>query len=166
MRSSPLTLVLLLLASCTGKEPEFGTPIGGGSGTDTPDDTGGDSGDSGADTGDSGDTGAPPEGQGGFEFPGDTVTFTDESGDAEIDLTDVSEEPGSNRDQEFYLILVNTSEEALGYQLRYGAPTGDGEGGAGGPPGAAQGPQGRPVLSAARAKVSAETHSSSGAPLR
>jgi hypothetical protein len=161
MRSSPLTLVVLLLASCTGKEPEFGTPIGGGGGDGTPDDTASDTGDSGGDTGDSGDTGAPPEGQGGFEFPGDSVTFTDESGDAEVDLTDVSEEPGSNRDQEFFLILVNTAEEALGYQLRYGAPSGEGEGGesegsagAGGPP-RASGPAGKPVLSAARAALRA-----------
>ena len=139
--ASPFALIaLLLLAGCTGTEEEFGTPGSGGGGggdddTDVTDDTASD------------DTGELPTDDDTpyFEDPGDSVDFKDDDGDAEVDLTDQSEsDAGSNQDQEFYVVLVNTGSSELGYQLRYDVPTpadtgdaGDGSGGSeGGPEGA------------------------------
>lgn len=137
--TTPTALVALLLAAgCTPDEPDFGYGGGGGSGdeddTDVTDDTA---------TGD--DTGDPVEEDDSpyFEAPGDSVSFKDESGDAEIDLTDQGETPGSNQDQEFFLVIVNTGEQDLGYQLRYDVPSEDdtGDSDAGG----AEGPAPRPA---------------------
>lgn len=131
--ATPFALVaLLLLAGCTGTEEEFGTPSGGGGSededdTDITDDTAAD---------DSGDP-AVDDDTPYFEDPGDSVDFVDDAGDAEIDLTDQSEsDAGSNQDQEFYLVLVNTGQSELGYQLRYDVPTEDDTGDAGGDEGA------------------------------
>ena len=134
--ASPFALVaLLLLAGCTGSDVVIGTPSSGGGSeddddTDVTDDTAAD------DTGDN-----PLDDEvASFEDPGDAVDFVDDAGDAEIDLSDQSEEDaGSNQDQEFFLVLVNTGASELGYQLRYDVPSEDdtdddgGAEGAGGP---------------------------------
>ncbi len=129
-KASPFALVaLLLMAGCSGTEEEFGTPGSGGSSGDQ-DDTGTADDTSTPDT----DTDDPVEDETPyFEDPGDSVDFVDDAGDAEVDLTDQSEtEAGSNQDQEFYLVLVNTGESELGYQLRYDVPSDDDTGDAGG----------------------------------
>jgi hypothetical protein len=125
---SPFALVaLLLLAGCTGADEGFGSPGPGGDSdddedTDVTDDTAAD------------DTGDDPveEDTPTFESPGDSSDFEDDGGDAQIDLTDRSEtDPASNQDQEFFLVLVNTGESELGYQLRYDVPEEDDTGDAG-----------------------------------
>lgn len=129
-KASPFALVaMLLLASCTGTKDEFGTPgSGGGSGDDDDTDVADDTAETDTDTDDPVDDETPY-----FENPGDSVDFVDDAGDAEIDLTDRSEtDAGSNKDQEFFLVLVNTGASELGYQLRYDVPTEDDTGDAGG----------------------------------
>lgn len=170
-KASPFALVaLLLMAGCSNTEEEFGTPGSGGSSGDQ-DDTGTADDTSTPDT----DTDDPIEDETPyFENPGDSVDFVDDEGDAEVDLTDKSEtEAGSNQDQEFYLVLVNTGASELGYQLRYDVPsdddTGDAEG-AGGPvaPRAAPARQGpsefRRNLREAKASGRLGTASPDGAP--
>lgn len=110
-----LTLVGFGLSACADNGNDFspyGSGSAGGDGTDGSDGT------SGTETGDTG--GGPDDVESlGFEMVGDVLQFTDNDGIATVDLTDVSEDPGSNTEQEFYLVLVNTGEDDLGYQLRY-----------------------------------------------
>ena len=111
-----LTLLLGTLSSCSRDEGQLGIGGGGGSSSDGTD--GGDTTDGGDD--DSGYSGQSDDGSSSsFEAPGDIVDFQDDEGVASIDLTDTSDDPGSNRDQEFYMVLVNTGEDELGYRLRY-----------------------------------------------
>ncbi len=147
--TTPTALVALLLAAgCSAKDEPFPVHSGGGSDddedTDVTDDTA-----SGDDTGDPGTEDDTPY----FEAPGDTVTFQDDDGDAEIDLSDRSESPGSNQDQEFFLVIVNTGSDDLGYQLRYDVPSEEDTGDAG-----AEGPApraARPAPPRTRAHASA-----------
>lgn len=110
-----LTLLGMSLVSCTSDDSEFSPYGGGGSSSDGAD---GADGTSGTDTGDTGDDGGTEESD-GFEEPGDVVSYTDEGGIATVDLTDISDDPASNTEQEFYLVLVNTGDDELGFQLRY-----------------------------------------------
>ena len=52
-----------------------------------------------------------------FDDPGDVVDYQDVDGVANIDLSDASGD--SNQDQEFYMVVVNTTDSEVGYQLRY-----------------------------------------------
>lgn len=73
------------------------------------------------------DTGAvEPDGEAQeFDEPGDVVVVEgDEGGLATIDLTDASGD--NNTDQEFYLIISNAGEDALGYTLEYHVSDGEG----------------------------------------
>ena len=64
------------------------------------------------------DTGGYEVPSGELDEPGDVSGGTpDEDGETEIDLTDISGE--SNQDQEFYLLLVNTGESDLTYELNF-----------------------------------------------
>jgi len=56
-------------------------------------------------------------GEQGFDNPGDIQKAEESAGGLKIDLTDLSGD--SNKDQDFYLILVNTGTDAAGYTLRY-----------------------------------------------
>ena len=118
-RTRTYALLALLLGSsaCGTEEDDFPVVSGwdGGTGDDDGDGDGTTTVETGGETGDD-----PNEETTGFLDEGDVVAYQDNDGDATIDLTDISEEdPGSNRDQEFYLVLVNTGENELGYQLRY-----------------------------------------------
>ena len=94
---------------------------------------------------DSGDSGEPASEPGGepsseelgddsFDNPGDVVVADDEDGDSivEVDLSDASGE--NNQNQEFYLVVVNGGEDALGYTLKYSVPSEEEEGGEEDPP--------------------------------
>ena len=133
--SRALTLFgcMSLFSACTDKDDNpFSYSGSSGGGVDLGDDTE-DTGDPGGDT--SGDTAEPPDtGDTGGDYtvpagelddPGDYSGGTpDDEGITEIDLTDISGD--SNQDQEFYLILVNTGEDELGYELNF-IPSDDGE---------------------------------------
>lgn len=67
-------------------------------------------------TGETAETGS----ESGFDSPGDIVDIT--STDEWVTLTDESGD--SNRDQEFYVILVNTGEEDKGFRLNYAVDMG------------------------------------------
>lgn len=84
---------------------EGGGDSGGGEG-------GGDSG-GGEGGGDSGGTST----DGSFDEEGDVVSYEDSDAVAEISLADESGE--SNINQEFYMVLVNTEDSAMSWQLRY-----------------------------------------------
>lgn len=93
----------------TDTDSDSDTDTGHDSDTDTAiidSETGGETGDSGED---------------GFDEPGDHIDF-DASEGATVDLTDASGD--SNKDQDFYLITVNTTTSELGYGLRYGETRG------------------------------------------
>ncbi len=125
MRRTQLLLTLLLGSSLLGceKDPCEENPLqcsNGGGGGNT---TGGTETDTSGGTGStSGSTGAVTEPDEYFDDVGDVVAFEDRGGEAEINLTDYTGDE-SSEDQEFYLILVNTSENAVGYQARYITPS-------------------------------------------
>jgi hypothetical protein len=124
-------LCTLLVLGCGEDKPLFaGGSIAGGSGdtavedadadTDTDADTDADT-DIGDDTGP--DTGE--EGDESFDNPGDTVIArSNDDGKIKVDLSDSSGD--SNREQEFYLVVINAGTAELGYTLRY-EPTVDEE---------------------------------------
>jgi len=117
-RSRTLALLALLggsLVACGIPDEDLGLAGGGGVSSDGSDGADGADGSDGTD--DSGGDGE--EEATGFKAPGDILTFDDDGGDATVALTDISDDPGSNREQEFYLVVVNTGEDELGYQLRY-----------------------------------------------
>ena len=90
--------------------------------TDT-DDTNPDTGmDTGMDTGGAMEPSGEPQ---SFDEPGDIVIVEASDGVATVDLTDASGD--SNTDQDFYLIVVNTSEEEeVGFALEYHLSAGEG----------------------------------------
>ncbi len=131
---------LLVGCHCMEDDPGFGP----GSEEEVDSDPGG-TGDPGTGTKDTHDTGEDP-GSSGFDDPGDINKLEgDEKGDGyELDLVDLSGD--SNKDQEFFLILVNDQEEDQGYQIWYTqaeeAVGGDeGDSGAAGPPPAQDSPR-------------------------
>jgi hypothetical protein len=117
VRNIPLGWLLLATAGCSNLQDKSFTGVGSGDGggetdadTDTDSDTDSDT-DADTDTGTTG-------GSDGFDDPGDVVTYeTDENGIATVDLADGSGD--SNEFQEFYMVVMNTSADALGFQLRY-----------------------------------------------
>lgn len=119
-RSSPHLILALLLAGCSNlRDKDWTGWEGGGGDTDTAvddsdTDTGGDTAEDTADTSDS-DSGAASDAT--FDDPGDVVEYEDQDGIASIDLADASGE--SNQGQDFYLVVVNTGESDVGYNLRY-----------------------------------------------
>jgi len=135
-----MLVAMLLAAGCNGgKSPTFGTSgnSGDGGGTDGgTGDTGDTGGGDGGGTDGGGDTGVATQ---GFDEPGDVMSFQDKGGQSTVDLTDQSGD--SNKDQQFYMVLVNTNDGPLGYQLRYDAASGPAA------PGAA--PSAAPVVPAA-----------------
>ena len=130
---SPISLLLSFgILACTGdKESVFSTGDGisniavddsGETGLDTgPDiDT-----DTGPDTDTDTNSGEPStEDAEFFDEPGDTILMDANEGVVDVDLTDLSGD--SNSDQEYYLVLVNHSEEAIGYSLEYKVSSGEG----------------------------------------
>ena len=125
-------MYVLLLAGVVACEDDDAKRFGsfGGSGASGGDDTGSwwnydDSGSGTSGSDDSGsmvdDTGS--EGVQSFDEPGDTITFEDNDGDAEVPLEDVGGE--SNQDQEFYLVLINSGTSGVGYNLTYITPSED-----------------------------------------
>lgn len=140
MKRTPAALLALLSVplsvGCSGGADKIYPPSGSGDGGEETGEPGADgSADGGIDT-------AEPPADEAFDEPGDAVGFEDEGGNALVSLTDESGE--SNKGQEFYLVVINTTDEELGFQTAYTA----GESvAAGGPPG----PAGRrPSLPAAR----------------
>ena len=142
---TPMVL-MLSLSGCTGDSKDgFGISTGDGtspdiedtdttdtdSDTDTddtdPNDTGSDTDPEDTDT-DPGDTGSmEPSGEGQtFDEPGDVVIVESQDGVATVDLTDASGD--SNTGQDFYLVVVNTSEEEedVGFALEYHLSSGEG----------------------------------------
>lgn len=135
----------------------YGTNNGSSQDTGSSSDTGttsdtSDTGETTPDTGDTAvvepsgeDTGEGSLGEENFDEVGDVVIGTDEDGDSivEVDLSDSSGE--NNQEQEFYLIVVNPSDEALGYTLKYSTPSSEDEegeeGGEGGEEGGEEGPE-------------------------
>lgn len=119
----PITLALALVG-CSNVHPRtFGPGDTGAEGdSDTDVDTDTDT-DTVIDSGDSGETG--PSASEGFDDPGDVVEFAGEEDVVEIALTDASGD--SNQGQEFYLVVVNSTEAELGYQLRYYEATAGGD---------------------------------------
>ena len=67
------------------------------------------------------DSGGIPEG-GDIDNPGDHATFSVD--DEQVNLSDASGDE-SNADMDFYVILVNPSEDALGYRLHYAPHLGE-----------------------------------------
>ena len=117
MIGSPLLgFALFALEGCNGKEDEFA--LQGNGGNSSTDDTGSTAGDSGGD-----DTGSqmPTGGDSGggadlMDDPGDYISIPE--GETQINLADEGGE--SNKEQEFYVVLVNTDEsEDLGFLLDY-----------------------------------------------
>lgn len=94
---------------------------GGSGGGDSATDSGDPGDDSGGDSSGGGDTATSSE---SFDEPGDVVAYEDEEGVATIDMSDESGD--NNQDQEFYLIVVNTSDEDQTYDLRYTELSSDG----------------------------------------
>ena len=94
-----------------------------------PDDSGGDSG---------GDSGSGSSGE--LDEEGDQLTF--EPGKEELNLADASGD--SNRDQQFFMIAINSADSASGYRLQY--DEGTSSGGADGPPAARLGQSRQPKL--------------------
>ena len=140
--STSVVLLLSLSTGCVGEGKDgFGiysgnegdsdsedTDIFDTDDTDT-DDTDPEDTDTGFDTGDIGDdTGAnEPSGEAqAFDEPGDVVIVPADGGVATVDLTDASGD--SNTDQDFYLVVVNTSEEEeeVGFALEYHLSAGEG----------------------------------------
>lgn len=104
------------------------TPSGGSGGDDGSTDDGTDDGSDGG-TDDGGDEGGEDDISYSFEDPGDVVPFEDEEGTALVDLSDETGDE-SNKDNEFLLVLINTSSSSYGYELRYTeAPEDDDTGG-------------------------------------
>ncbi len=114
-----------LLAACSDKADNpfsyNGSPGGGGHDLETEaEDTGDtdttvDTSDTAKDTADTGEYTVP---EGELDEPGDYSGGTpDDEGVTEIDLSDVSGD--SNKDQEFYLIVVNTGDSDLSYELNF-----------------------------------------------
>jgi len=128
---------VLLLAGCGGSPKAIfsttgigaSSPDTGEADADTDADTDADA-DADADT-DTGPFDTGEEGNEVFDNPGDTITFAPaDDGSIKIDLTDISGE--DNREQDFFLTVVNTDDTVLGFTLRY-IPTVEDEGGGGGP---------------------------------
>ncbi|MFT5686429.1 MAG: hypothetical protein ACI8RZ_007385, partial [Myxococcota bacterium] len=116
-----------LLAACSDKADNpfsySGSPGGGGEDIegdteDTGDTDTQDSGDT-DDTADTGDSGSYSVPEGELDDPGDYTGGTPdpETNITEIDLSDISGD--SNQDQEFYLVLVNTGDSDLDYELSF-----------------------------------------------
>lgn len=151
-------LALGVVTGCKDSKPTGSAvePEGSGGGDDGTGDDG--TGDEGTDDGtdDGGDEGGEDVSY-AFEDPGDVVPFEDEEGTALIDLSDQTGDE-SNKDNEFLLVLINTSTTAYGYELRYTeAPedTDTGGGGAAGPAGplAVASPAAPAALSPGRARL-------------
>ena len=104
MRPLPLTLLLILGLSACG------------------DDTTTDSGTTGATDADADTDTDTDTDVGSLDDPGD-YTYVESGDDAVIDLSDVSGD--SNKDQDFYLIVVNESDDDTGWRLHY-SPTSSG----------------------------------------
>ncbi len=134
-----------LQAGCTGEGKDgFGISSGDGTNpsiddTDTDDTDVNDTGDTDTDDTDPNDTadtdpndtgmdtGMVEDGEGQtFDEPGDVVIVESQDGVATVDLTDASGD--SNTDQDFYLVVVNTSEEEeeVGFALEYHLSAGEG----------------------------------------
>ena len=101
------------------------TDTGGGGDTGTTSDTSdtstqtGDTSDTASTEPSSEDSGSSDLGDDAFDEPGDIVVSEDDDGDS-IVTVDLSDESGdSNQGQEFFLVLVNTGDDALGYTLKY-----------------------------------------------
>ena len=141
--TTSMVLLLSLSVGCTGDSKDgFGISTGDGTSpdiedtntdTDTPDDTDTDNPDdtdtdNPDDTDTNMDTGAmEPSGEPQtFDEPGDVVVVEADDGVATVDLSDSSGE--SNTEQDFYLIVVNTSEEEedVGFALEYHLSDGEG----------------------------------------
>jgi len=143
--STSAVLWLSLSIGCTGEGKDgFGVSSGNNGGSDgddtdifdtddtdtndtNPDDTGFNPddtavNDTGSDTGSSEPSGEPQT----FDEPGDVVIVEASDGVATVDLTDASGD--SNTDQDFYLIVVNKSEEEedVGFTLEYHISSGEG----------------------------------------
>lgn len=144
MKRSPLALLALLSVplsvACNGSADKIYPPSGSGDGGE---DTGGDGADGGSDG--AVDTGDPPQSS-AFDEPGDAVGFEDEGGNSLISLSDESGE--SNKGQEFFLVVINTTDDDLGFQTAYTA--GDAVA-AGGPPGPPSARPGLPTSGSGRA---------------
>lgn len=111
-----LLITLLLAVGCTDKEePNFGKS-GTGGGDGGADDTG-ETADGGGTSSDGGTGDGGAEGDEGFDEPGDIVEYEDEGGEAVVGLSDASGD--SNQDQQFYMVLVNSEDTPLSYQVRY-----------------------------------------------
>jgi hypothetical protein len=111
-----LPLSVVLLAACDlGDGRDFRHDGKRGDDTSETDaDADGDAdGDADADADTDGDADPP----GVFDEPGDIVDYESEDGTASIDLSDASGD--SNKDQEFYLVLINSGSSSLGYRLWY-----------------------------------------------
>lgn len=121
---------------------------GGGPGDDTSggggDDTSGGGGDSSSSGGDSSATST----EGSFDEPGDVVSYEDEDAIAEISLADESGD--SNLNQEFYAIVVNTTDDEISYRLRYEDAGHASDTGPGGPPPPARRPAETPFRASLR----------------
>ncbi|MBK7755934.1 MAG: hypothetical protein IPI35_05895 [Deltaproteobacteria bacterium] len=143
---APSVLFLLALgAGCRGgddfapakdawsNDDDSGDPTGDSD--SGPDDSGPD--DSGPDDS-GGDSGSGPSGE--LDEEGDQLTF--EVGEEELNLADASGD--SNRDQQFFMIAINSADSASGYRLQY--DEGTSSGGADGPPAARLGQSRQPKL--------------------
>ncbi|NOY26008.1 MAG: hypothetical protein GXP62_09070 [Oligoflexia bacterium] len=109
-----LLISLILAFGCTDNGgPVFGQ-TGNGGGSTTHDS--GETGDAGVTTSDSGNPDGGTDGE-GFDDPGDIVGFDEQGGEASVELSDLSGD--SNQDQQFYMVLVDTADEDIGFQVRY-----------------------------------------------
>jgi hypothetical protein len=110
----------LLLLGCPATPPDFGKDKGGGS-TDTGNVDTADTGDTDThetadpETGETGDTGEADSFN--FDEPGDLIEVDADDGSTDILLADESGD--SNKDQQFFLILLNAESSAQTYNLRY-----------------------------------------------
>lgn len=115
-----LPVTLLLLAGCVVKEPDFGIETGGSSTPDSEDtDTGEADSDTDADTDSDSDadTDTGDEKVYNFDEPGDLGEMAPGESPRSLSLADESGD--SNKDHEFYLILVNAATADQTYGLRY-----------------------------------------------
>ncbi|MFH1463816.1 MAG: hypothetical protein ABIO70_05445 [Pseudomonadota bacterium] len=114
MRAQAIVVLplLLSLSGCEGCGSDFPDFCPGCSEGDTDTDTDADS-----DGDTDGDTDADTDVDYTFDDPGDYGVYEDDGGYLDVDLTDVSGD--DNRDQEFYMLLVNIGAGATGYDARF-----------------------------------------------
>ncbi|GDX78814.1 hypothetical protein LBMAG42_06250 [Deltaproteobacteria bacterium] len=113
-----LPVTLLLLVGCVVDPPDFGKETGGSSTPDSGDTESGDTDtDTDADSDSDADTDSGDPKDYNFDEAGDLAEL--ESGESPRSLSLADESGDSNKDQEFYLILVNPATSDQTYGLRY-----------------------------------------------